>query len=272
MALWQDGDVVLEEGKLHYYRTGGGKPPILLLHGLTDSGLCWTRLAEVLEADYDLIMPDARGHGLSSDFPATKFALKDMAIDLIKIIQKLGLKTMVILGHSMGGRVAAYVGAAVPAMVSKLVLEDPAWNEKFFSQTKLERFMIADTLRTRIRNWRNQSPQQIITTFRRDQSLNWHKTDYMTWADAKMQVSPNVMGVWQAEPVALEEIVPKIACPTLLMWGDVGMGAIQDEQTARQMHDTNPKIEMVHIPGAGHDIHRDKFDVFLQTVKDFLAK
>ena len=54
MALWQDGDVAVEEGKLHYYRTGGNKPPLILLHGITDSGLCWTRFAESLENEFDI--------------------------------------------------------------------------------------------------------------------------------------------------------------------------------------------------------------------------
>ena len=56
--------------RLHYERTGGfsaraKKPPIILLHGITDSGACWPRLQAALAPDYDLIMPDARLHGLS---------------------------------------------------------------------------------------------------------------------------------------------------------------------------------------------------------------
>ena len=52
--------------RLHYYRTGDGtKPAVVLCHGFSDSGLCWTPVARQLEADYDVIMLDARGHGLS---------------------------------------------------------------------------------------------------------------------------------------------------------------------------------------------------------------
>jgi pimeloyl-ACP methyl ester carboxylesterase len=64
---WFSGDVVANGIRTHYSRTGGqtggGKPPLVLAHGATDSGLCWSRLARALEADYDVIMPDARGHG-----------------------------------------------------------------------------------------------------------------------------------------------------------------------------------------------------------------
>src|SRR5205807_8111357 len=57
---------------IHYYCTGGdNKPSILLLHGITDSGQCWPRVAHDLESSYDVIMTDARGHGhsgTSADF------------------------------------------------------------------------------------------------------------------------------------------------------------------------------------------------------------
>ena len=52
--------------KLHYTRTGGAKPPVVLAHGFSDDGLCWTPVAEALAADYDVVMVDARGHGRSA--------------------------------------------------------------------------------------------------------------------------------------------------------------------------------------------------------------
>ncbi len=272
MALWQDGDVAIEEGKLHYYRTGGNKPPLILLHGITDSGLCWTRVAESLESEFDIIMPDARGHGLSADFPPTKFTLKDMAIDLIKIIQKLGLKELTIMGHSMGARVAAYICAAAPPLTKRLILEDPEWGEKVFNLTHEERLAKAENLRNRIRAWRNMTPQQLVVEFRRGQSINWHRTEYATWGDAKTQVSPNAVGVLQADMLPLTEIVPKICCPTLLLTGDADMGAKIDAQSAKAIAQMNPKIQLVHIAGAGHDIHRDKFDAYMQAVKEFISK
>jgi hypothetical protein len=60
MASWQSGDVETNGIRLHYTRTGGLAPPLVLAHGVTDSGLCWTPIAEALAADYDVIMVDAR--------------------------------------------------------------------------------------------------------------------------------------------------------------------------------------------------------------------
>jgi len=51
--------------KVHYYRTGGARPAIVLCHGATDNGLCWSPVAGALAEDYDVIMPDSRWHGFS---------------------------------------------------------------------------------------------------------------------------------------------------------------------------------------------------------------
>lgn len=58
MSNWLTGTVATNGIHLHYARTGGDKPPVLLAQGLTDNGLCWTPLVQLLEADYDCIMTD----------------------------------------------------------------------------------------------------------------------------------------------------------------------------------------------------------------------
>ena len=62
---WYEADVLANEMHTHYYRTGGEKPQLVLLHGFSENGLCWSRVAKALEREYDVIMPDARGHALS---------------------------------------------------------------------------------------------------------------------------------------------------------------------------------------------------------------
>ena len=100
----------------------------------------------------------------------------------------------------MGARVAAYIAAAAPPLVSKLILEDPEWSDKYLKSPEEERIAKADNLRNRIRAWNAHTPQQMILDFRRSQSVNWHRTEYTTWADAKTQVSPNAVGVCMAGP------------------------------------------------------------------------
>ena len=82
MQDWQQGDISSNGIRIHYYRTGGvDKPPLILAHGFTDNGLCWTRTAEALMSEFDVVMVDARNHGLSGAGPADVGSLAaDLAI------------------------------------------------------------------------------------------------------------------------------------------------------------------------------------------------
>ena len=123
---WTQNDLLVNGVRLHYYRTGkGDKRPLVLVHGFSDNGLCWTPVARDLESEYDVIMPDMRAHGLSERVqPSEKV---DMAADLAELIRTLGLRSPVICGHSMGAMVTYQIGVRFPELASALVLEDPPW-------------------------------------------------------------------------------------------------------------------------------------------------
>src|SRR3954468_16110314 len=99
MSSWQSDEVAANGLRLHYTRTGGDKPPLVLAHGFSEDGLVWTALAEGLEAEYDVTMPDARGHG-QSDAAETGLGTAELASDLHGIISGLGLDKPAVLGHS----------------------------------------------------------------------------------------------------------------------------------------------------------------------------
>ena len=111
---------------IHYLRTGGGKPPLVLLHGLTGNGACWTPLARALESEYDVVMPDARGHG-SSSTPLHGYRYEDHAGDVIELIRELGLSAPILLGHSMGGMTAAVVTSLAAKIIRGVILVDPTF-------------------------------------------------------------------------------------------------------------------------------------------------
>ncbi len=111
---------------IHFLRTGGGKPPLVLLHGLTGSGACWIPLARALEGEYDVVMPDARGHG-NSGTPVNGYRYDNHATDVIGLIQGLGLAAPVLLGHSMGGMTAAVVASQPATAIRGVILADPTF-------------------------------------------------------------------------------------------------------------------------------------------------
>src|SRR5690349_23872155 len=110
MTTWTSAVCEVNGINIHYLRTGGAKPPLVLLHGLTGSGACWSPLARALAAEFDVVMPDARGHGNSST-PLTGYRYEDHARDVIGLIRELGLAASVLLGSSMGGLTAALVAS-----------------------------------------------------------------------------------------------------------------------------------------------------------------
>ncbi|HET6612550.1 MAG TPA: alpha/beta hydrolase, partial [Kofleriaceae bacterium] len=126
MTTWSSGACETNGVGLHYLRTGSTKSPVILLHGLMGSGACFTPLARMLEREFDLIMPDARGHGDSSA-PQQGYRYDDLASDVIGLIRSLGLPRPVLLGHSMGGMTAAVVASRGTGHLRGLILVDPTF-------------------------------------------------------------------------------------------------------------------------------------------------
>src|SRR2546427_1340331 len=138
MTAWSEGNVQANGITIHYHRTGGNnKPSILLLHGITDNGLCWSRVAHDLEGSHNVIMTDARGHG-RSDGIATGFSINILADDAAAVIRALDLEKPFLFGHSMGAITAATVAATYPELVRAIVLEDPPLRDKSLFQTNVE--------------------------------------------------------------------------------------------------------------------------------------
>ncbi|MBA3875266.1 MAG: alpha/beta hydrolase, partial [Anaerolineae bacterium] len=127
MSNWQSSDLQVNGLRLHYTRTGGTKPPLVLVHGFSDDGSCWNPVAERFEDDYDVIMPDARGHGFS-EASEHDYSISSQAADLHGIITALGLHKPLILGHSMGAINTLALAGLYPDVPGAILLEDPpAW-------------------------------------------------------------------------------------------------------------------------------------------------
>jgi len=123
-AAWQDGFIKANGLVIHFTRTGGNKPPVILNHGALDDGLCWTRVAKTLQEDYDLIMLDARGHGLS-EIGHGDYSSVQRAADIAEVVRALGLNRPVIGGHSLGADAAMHLAAIYPDLPRAIFLEDP---------------------------------------------------------------------------------------------------------------------------------------------------
>jgi len=106
---------------VHEWRGKG--PAIVCIHGLTANHTCWQSMADILTPDYRLISYDLRGRG-GSDKPAKGYSLEIHAQDLGALLDYFGLKSAVIVGHSLGANIGTYFAAHFPRRIRKLILVD----------------------------------------------------------------------------------------------------------------------------------------------------
>lgn len=273
MTSWSEGRVQANGIDTYYQRTGGVRPPVLLLHGLTDNGACWTRLARELEADYDLVMPDARGHGRSS-VPETGYSPEDRAADAVALLAKLarstidalGLERPVVLGHSMGGLTAALVAADAAGQVRGAILEDPA----FISPEGWASPMLPE--------WRAQhavalgwSIEEMIASGRAEHP-GWPDDIWVTWARAKLETSLKAFDWFDLPPTDFRAVVARLGVPTLLITGEPALGAVVPPALAEELAALNPLLRVAHVPGAGHSIRYEQPERYTAVVRAFLAE
>lgn len=115
-------DVRLPNGiKLAYVELGDPNgPPLLLLHGYTDTSRSWSMVAPYL-AQYRIIIPDQRGHG-AADAPECCYTLSVFADDARLLLDALGIDRTAIVGHSLGSMIAMTMAAEYPERVTALGL------------------------------------------------------------------------------------------------------------------------------------------------------
>lgn len=265
MINWREGDIQANGIRLHYYRSGGAKPPVVLSHGLTDSGRCWRRLAPALAANYDVIAYDARGHG-RSEAPETGYSAEERAADLAGLIDALGLDRPALIGHSMGADVSVVAAALYPSLARCIVLEDPPWRAGDEPSAAVAAEWRAGALADQVRG------HDALLARNRAESPAWDEIEREPWVEAKLQVSPRVFS-WLEQPrISWQAYLPRITCPILLITADPARGAIVTPEIAQQAASLWRSGSVIPIDGAGHNIRREQFDSFLVTVTAFLGK
>ena len=262
---WTDAYVMVGDDKFHYTRTGdSNKPPLVLLHGFSDSGLCWLPIAQELEAEYDVIMPDARGHGLSVRVGQSQSI--NNADDAAGIITALGLTKPVVMGHSMGGIATTELGARYPDLASKLILEDPAWIDPSPDDMPLRQSPFFEWI-TKLGN----TPVDEIIAMGKQMTPSWPEAEFPAWAESKKQLDTAVFEITRVRG-PWRDYVSALAVPTLLITADVALNAIVTPEAAQEGASLSPFVQIAHIPNAGHNIRRENYPAFMQAVRDFLSQ
>lgn len=262
MRKWIAGTCLTNGISTHYLRTGWNKPPLVLLHGLTASGACWLPLARQLEADYDVIMPDARGHGNSSA-PHKGYSYDTLASDVLSLIDALGLAKPVLLGHSMGGMTAAVAASLQPQKLRGLVLADPT-----FLTPQRQREVYESDVAAQHRRILARSKEDFLAELR---IRHKHRSPEFIerFAEARFQTSLHAFDILTPLNPDYKELFRSLGLPSLLVIGDVG--AVVSPPAAAELAQLNQRLEVVQIADAGHGVPYDQPERFSAAVKSFLS-
>jgi N-formylmaleamate deformylase len=261
MTSWTTGFCETNRASIHYHRTGGTKPPLVLLHGLVGNGACWTPLARSLANEYDVVMPDARGHGKSGT-PLHGYRYEDHAADVVGLIRALGLSAPTLLGHSMGGMTATVVASRGADLIRAVILVDPT-----FLSPERQREVYESDVAEQHRRLLTQDRCAVLADLR---TRHARRSDELVelLAGARQQTRINAFDVLTPPNPEYRSLVSAIEVPILFVIGDAG---VVSEETARGLQSLNSRIRVELIHGAGHGVQFDQPERFEAVIRSFLT-
>jgi 2-succinyl-6-hydroxy-2,4-cyclohexadiene-1-carboxylate synthase len=264
--------IPIDDIALHVERSGAGVP-LLLLHGFTGSADEWAELIPALAPHRDVIAVDLIGHGRSSA-PAdpARYTIDHCVLDLLALLDELGVGRVEVLGYSMGGRVALHLAAAAPARVARLILEsaspgiaDPAEREqRAVADDALAARIESEGLAWFVDHWaalplfasQGRLPAEVRAALR-ERRLRGTPAGYAN----------SLRGMGAGRQGSLWERLPDLRLPTLLVSGELDIKYLEsNERVAALM----PGARHAIIRDAGHTVHLEQPESFAQLVVGYM--
>lgn len=249
------------ELRLHVLDYGGELPPVVILPGITSPAICMDFVARRLT---DLVRPivvDVRGRGLSDD--GDGYDLDAYAEDTEAVIGGLALDRPVLLGHSMGARIAALTAARAKVPLRGTVLVDPPTSGPGRDPypTTLDMFL-AQLAQARNGTTADEVAQSWPRWPRREQELRarWLAScsEDAIVATHRGFETEDFFATW-----------PKVPAPTVFVYG--AQSPVVPAASVREAEQTNPHAELVEVPSAGHMVFWDNPDVAMESVRGALS-
>ncbi|MEO8110776.1 MAG: alpha/beta hydrolase [Ginsengibacter sp.] len=278
-----------QEVKMAYMDVSANTPngnSVILFHGKNFNGYYWKDVIKALvEKGYRVIVPDQVGWG-RSDKPNIHYSFHMLADNNRKLLDSLQIKSVIVIGHSMGGMLATRFTLMYPAMVEKLVLEDPIGLEdyKTFIPYRPLDSLFANEMKATYASykkyqqgyfpeWKPEYEQYVIAQAEPLYKSHFEKT---AWANAL------TYQMIYEQPVVYE--FKDISAPTLLIIGQedrtvVGKNMLTEEQkkVRGQYPELGNKIngeiqgsKLVELEGVGHIPHVQEFEKFKEALFGFL--
>lgn len=250
--------------RLHFLEYGDpSRPPIVIVPGITSPAATWEFVSVELARNHRVLTMDVRGRGLS-DHPATGFTTPEYARDLAESLPALGLERPLVLGHSMGARIAAAFGAIYPSLRGPLIIADPPMTgpgrapyfipvESFVrSIAEAKAGASAEQMRPYFPTWTDEQLEQraqwLATCDEVAVAETWQLFHEERWIEWWRELKPPVLFVWGSESPAV------------------------GEDGAREAVAANPRAEVAVVKGAAHMLPFDDLEGFLKPVREFASR
>ena len=280
---------ISQRTRLHYADWGNpDAPPLILLHGGRDHCRNWDWTAQALRKDWHIICPDLRGHGDSEWNNHGHYTTAGYIFDLAQLVHQLKLEPVTIVAHSLGGNVATRYTGLYPDKVRKLVaIEGLGPSPKVRAERR--KTPAYENWLNWIEKKRDASAREIRKYATFEEALNrMHEANsYLSREQAEHLTLHAVMRnedgsfswkfdphlhAWPPDDMSTrqqEELWARITCPTLFIYG-ADSWASNPEKDGRMEYFGN-NVTVSEYERAGHWVHHDRFDDFVEEVGAFIA-
>jgi len=205
-------------------------------------------VANGLREKFDVVLPDARGHGFSSA-PESGYTYRDLMRDVVEMLDTLKLRAPMLAGHSMGGMTAAVAARELGSALRGLILIDPTFISPEWQLEVYESDVAADHARS-LASTREDLVKEARSKHRdRPEELLRHL------AEARLRTSPKAFELLKPPNPDWRELIPGVCTPTQLLIADNGVVSID---TARELQSLNQLLIYDIVQGTGHGLPYDK--------------
>lgn len=249
----------------------------VFVHGLMGYGQNWRRIVTALEGTERCLVFDQRGHGRSFK-PESGYAPEDYASDLAQILNELGWEKIVLVGHSMGGRNVLNFASRFPEKLSQLVIVDigPEANPRAHEYYEYLLNLVPVPFASR-----EAAKAYFFEDFVKNAKTRENVQVMANYFYSNMEEKPNGTVDWRFLKTAILDSVrlgrngdrwaevKGLKVPTLLIRGENSKELSRENY--EKMLALNPMMKGVEIPAAGHWVHSDQPQAFIEALKMFVG-
>jgi N-formylmaleamate deformylase len=248
----------------HYLRYGGLGPVVVLVPGIVSPAALWDRVGRWLGLTHDCYVLDVRGRGLSESGAHLDYGVDACAQDVLAFADALGLGRHVLVGHSMGARIAARASCSDGALITKVVLLDPPTSGPGRRRYPVPIERTFNVLRAAHRG----EGEQVL-----------RQPDQPAWPEDLLLLRAEWLATCdeRAVYVAYDDFhgqdlfgdIVNTRAPLSLICA--GRGGVVSDEDVRELQQLKPAMQVTRLPGAGHQMQVDDFDAFCGALASALA-